>query len=226
MKGFIVLLTAFVTSTVQAYQVTPMYQLLDMAGRNSQASYQLTNEAKSDVFVEVKAYKVTFDEKSNEEILVPAEDEFLVLPPQARVASNKTQRFRIRYLGEDALKSTQIYRVVFEQLQTQDNEFTNSNVEFLFNFSTIAFISPLDCQQEAVNAKINNKTLTLSNDGNCVVDLSRVSFSLYENKKSKVVRWQEIKNDTMSNYLIPSISKEVQLSFEGNKFDDVKVNYR
>ena len=66
---------------IVAYQVQPMMVEITSQGKQSMVTYRLQNPGDAPLPVEVEVYKRTFDENLKE-VLVSAEEDFIVLPPQ------------------------------------------------------------------------------------------------------------------------------------------------
>ena len=129
-----------------AYQVSPMFHLFEVAGNSSKGSYEISNTGNNEIFIEAVVYSVSFDQNGNEQ-LTPEEDDFLILPPQGKIKPGEGRRFRVRYLGDALLSQTKVYRVIFEQIQTtDDSEDDTAQLEFLVDFSTVVFVSPVELQ--------------------------------------------------------------------------------
>ncbi|MFA0065644.1 molecular chaperone [Vibrio breoganii] len=214
MKKFLFSLLLLLTSSelALAYQVTPMYLEMEYVGRKAQASYQVTNNSSQPVMIEVLVRKVKIESDSNLESSENAEQDFLILPPQAVVEPNSVRRFRVRYLGDGEISATQTYRVLFEQIQTSDGTEDDTQVKFLFNFSTIAFVSPTpDKCTRTINAKVEESELVLRNEGNCVLNIGQATLFFSQNGSTTEKSWSELSFENSSNYLIPQLTKRYKL---------------
>ncbi|MPW36324.1 molecular chaperone [Vibrio sp. B1Z05] len=200
-----------------AYQVTPMYMEMEYVGSKAQSSYQVTNTSNKEVRVQVSVQRIEIDPETNEETTLEADEDFLILPPQAIVAANSVRRFRVRYLGSEQVQSTHTYRVLFEEVQTNDGTVDDAQVKFLFNFSTVVFVSPTaeECSN-SLSYKVQTDYLILINQGNCVLNVSQAQLTFSKNGQQKTMSWNELEFENKSNYLLPKVIKKYKLS-QGNK---------
>ncbi|MEZ9631117.1 hypothetical protein BCT86_08790 [Vibrio breoganii] len=211
----------FSCTSVFAYEVSPMFQLLEVAGKNSQGSYEVINSDDDDIFLEAVVYEVSFDFNGKEK-LTRAEEDFLVLPPQAQIKQGETQRFRVRYFGNALLPQTKVFRLIFEQIQTSDNpEGESTAVEFLVDFSTVVFVSPVKCQAK-VTSIIEKGKLTLINPTNCVSDLNNKSFEFSGSSGTATVSWLELEAAS-AGYLLPKTQQNLKLPQQYTNYTKVLV---
>lgn len=194
-----------------AYQVQPMIVEIESVGKKSMITYRLQNPGNLPLPVEIEVMRRTFDE-NQKEVLVPADKDFLVLPPQIEVAANGYQIFRAKYLGNPKLEQTGSYRIIFKQLPLSDEK-QQSGVKMMFNFATLVFVTPkgvtpteqnkLDC----VTAEACS--FTISNNGKRVLDLSH--FDYHFNNGETVVNWNEMQKLTTGRFIMPGHQMVVEL---------------
>ncbi|BBN82561.1 hypothetical protein PA25_25460 [Pseudoalteromonas sp. A25] len=194
-----------------AYQVQPMIVDLASHGKDSLVTYRLQNPGSSPLPIEIEVYKRTFDD-NQKEVLVSAEEDFIVLPPQIEVPANGYQVFRAKYLGAPELAQTHSYRIVFKQLPLPEDE-QQSGVKMVFNFATLVFVSP-----EGVNAvqntslncvQLDDCQLTISNQGKRVLDLSQFEYHFHQGET--VVNWAQFQSVTTGRFIMPGHSMSVNL---------------
>jgi len=199
-------------SSAVGYQVQPMIVELSSYGKGSLTTYRLQNPSDVALPVEIEVFKRTFDDKQ-QEVLVPAEEDFIVLPPQIEVPAKGYQVFRAKYLGSPDLKQTHSYRIVFKQLPLP-NASEKSGVKMLFNFATLVFVSP-----EAVTAKqksdlkceqIDTCTITITNIGDRVLDLSHYDYHFEQGQN--VINWTQFQTITAGRFIMPGHQVELNLA--------------
>lgn len=220
---FIISSIAIVAFPVLSYQVVPMYHSLEIVGNKSRASYQITNTRPKEALVEIKVLKVEL--VGNDERLTPADSEFLLLPPQLQIAPGRRQTVRMRYLGNAEISKTNIYRVVFSEVKTQDREVTSGGVDLLLEFSTVVFVSPNECSFN-VRSWVKDDKVHFSNIGNCVVDLSRLDYEFTNEEDDVRAYWHEINTTNLSGYLVPGRDKVLTLSSDYMEYDNIVVSER
>ena len=210
------------SSIIFAYEVSPIYLELDDVGRNSQGLYKVTNVEEEPILLEVHVYQADFS--SGEEILTPSEDEFLILPPQAKIDGQKSQTFRVRYTPKKPIKKTETYRIVFTQIeldnQTKENE-EDSSISMLLEFATLAFVSPAS-SKSIPTATIKNNQIAIRNDGKRVLNMNGMEFSFSGGKSNKTVDWEALSNKT-SAYLMPGSTVKYTLPSELGQPQTVSV---
>lgn len=194
-----------------AYQVQPMVAELQTAGNRSSVTYRVINPGDEPVPIEVEVFKRSFDE-NQKEILTEAEDDFIVLPPQVDVPANGYQVFRAQYIGEPEFEKTQSYRIIFKQLPIE-NEGEESQVNMIFNFATLVFVSQPGSQgtlSQQFNCPSKEECkLNIVNDGNAVVNL--VQSGIHFNGELKG-DWQWLQNNMPVTFLMPEHKLEINLS--------------
>lgn len=210
------------SSIIFAYEVSPIYLELDDIGRNSQGLYKVTNVEEEPILLEVHVYQA--DLSSGEEVLTPSEDEFLILPPQAKIDGQKSQTFRVRYTPKKPIKKTETYRIVFTQIeldnQTKENE-EDSSISMLLEFATLAFVSPAS-SKSIPSATIQNNQIAIRNDGKRVLNMNGMEFSFSGGKSNKTVDWEALSNKT-SAYLMPGSTVKYTLPSELGQPQTVSV---
>lgn len=211
----------FVSFWTNGYQVSPMFQIFEVAGKASQGSYEVTNTGEQDITLQVAVYRVSFDALGKEQLEMSDED-FLILPPQSQISASSSQRFRVRYLGDALIPSTNVYRVIFEQIKTSDDsEEESGSVQFMVNFSTVIFVSPMNCIPR-LNASVGNGTMLLSNPSSCVYDLNLTQFEFAAGLLSETLRWSDFNVET-AGYLLPKKTQKVKLPENVSKSKKVNV---
>ncbi|WP_394244663.1 fimbrial biogenesis chaperone [Vibrio astriarenae] len=223
MKRSILFWALIVTSlSTFAYEVSPIYQLLESVGSKSQSSYTIKNIEHEDIVVEVFAYGVEII--NGEELLTPADSEFLILPPQAKISAGGYQKFRIRYLSSSPIEKTQPYRVVFKQIQLNKPESDTSEVEMLIDFSTLAYVSPPNSKATPI-AWVEDDQMTIRNNGERVLNLGELRFDFKTGSGSESVTWERFANQA-GLYLLPGFNTTLTLNDDLADAKEVDLDYR
>lgn len=217
--GFSLVLLAL-SSQILAYQVQPMIAEIKSLGKHSSITFRAVNPDSFDVPVEVVVYKRLLDH-DNKETLVPAEDDFLIFPPQTEIPAKGFQVFRAKYIGEPVIDKTVTYRIVFKQLSVNDNA-KMSQVNVVFNLATLIFVSPEQSQGKSntdlycISSK--NCLLTVTNKGNGLVQLKDSQlFLTLKDGTERLLNWQQLAPFMPYSYLVP----QQTVSFELNKLPNV-----
>ncbi|UWZ99124.1 fimbria/pilus periplasmic chaperone [Vibrio splendidus] len=206
----------------KAYEVSPMYLELEDQGRNSQGSYTIINPEDYPIAVEASVFKMKRDSE-NVETLTPADKEFLVLPPQAVVKSNQSQLFRVRFIPNQPLDQTATYRVIFTQLELEDELDEESNVTMVIEFATLVFISPTDSTPDASISLNDDNSLVVENNGDRVLNLSTLNFEITGNEQ-KIITWDSLNQGRYSDYLMPSRSMAYEFPEMLSSVKSIRIN--
>ncbi|PCK31672.1 fimbrial biogenesis chaperone [Pseudoalteromonas piscicida] len=207
----LLLLLICLASPAWAYQVQPMIVDLASHGKKSLVTYRLQNPSDNPLPIEIEVLKRTFDE-NQQEVLISAEEDFIVLPPQIEVPAKGYQVFRAKYLGSPDLKQTHSYRIVFKQLPLPGDE-EKSGVKMVFNFATLVFVSPDGIQSQLASTLkceiITDCKLTISNTGERVLDLSHFEYRFHGGET--VIDWAKLQSVTSGRFIMPTHAMTIDL---------------
>lgn len=137
----LVLLVA--TTPAQAFRVLPMTYDLTPVGSGSTQLLRVENLNEQPLTVELFAERRLIHEDGSE-TRTPADDDFIIFPPQAIIAPTETRAFRVQYIGEPRLDRSVTYAVTVAQLPVELESLSETGVQFVFNFSTLANVVPPD----------------------------------------------------------------------------------
>ncbi|MET2948404.1 molecular chaperone [Vibrio owensii] len=209
-----------ITFDAHSYEVSPMYLDLEDTGRQSSGNYTVGNVEQKTIAVEVSAFKVGY--KDGEEVLTPAEDEFLILPPQAQIPSAAIQNFRVKFIPKSPLSTTAVYRIVFSQLDLDaDKEGDGSTVNMLIDISTIAFVSPSDGKPVPKVSLADNK-IQVENKGNRILDMYGLAFDIKTESGNKTLFWRDLNEDSGS-WLMPGSKAQFKVPTNVNKATQITL---
>lgn len=131
-----------------AYQVAPMIYDLKPSGTGAATIIRVRNDGDKPLTIELEVEKRAFDENAVES-RTPADDDFVVFPLQAVVQPGKVQAVRVQYVGRPDIKQSETYLVTVKQVPVALPDQKQSGVQMVFNFSTMASVSP-----EGAKAKV------------------------------------------------------------------------
>lgn len=148
----VVALTAFLLfSTVRtalAFQFNPLTQTFAPKGSEATRSYEIVNDTDEPIAVDVSVVLSQIS-LTGDESFTPAEDDFLVYPPQMILAPDEMQTVRVTWLGDPAPNQELTYRLIAEQLPIHlvDPEApipnqTNGEIKVTFRYIASMFIRP------------------------------------------------------------------------------------
>lgn len=170
----LVIATGWIGSA-NAFELIPMVQDFAPTGAQATQTFGVYNRDAEAVAVQISIVKrdVAFD---GTETLTPAEEDFLVYPPQAVIAAGKVQLVQVRWLGNRAPTQELAYRIIAEQLPVNvapRTEGLGGRVNMLLRYEGALYILPNgavpDIRLEEVNrvetASGPKLAITLSNKG-------------------------------------------------------------
>lgn len=131
-----------------AARVTPMTIELTPTGRNATARIEVTNSEDRDLPMEVRMYRGIVSE-SGELTLEPADDRFVVFPPQVVIGANQQQVFRIQYLPDAPLTQSEVYYASVMQIPV-DLDPTVSRIQVVMRFNVLVNVVPEGTRPEPV----------------------------------------------------------------------------
>ena len=167
------LLILAVTSPAFAFEMTPLELELDPAGRESAGSFRIVNIDAKPIAVEIAVFTREMTEEGAD-ILRPADDDFIVYPPQMIVMPGQTQTLRVQYVGDPVTGAERAYRLIAEQLPIdlgEDGQDRNGgSISLLVRYVASLYVGPPSAKPalsviKAVPAPRNRMRVVLVNEG-------------------------------------------------------------
>lgn len=124
-----------------AYQVAPMIYDLKPSGTGAATIIRVRNDGDKPLTIELEVEKRAFDENAVES-RSPADDDFVIFPLQAVVQPGKVQAVRVQYVGKPDIPKSETYLVTVKQVPVALPDQKQSGVQMVFNFSTMASVTP------------------------------------------------------------------------------------
>ena len=177
-----VIALVLLSTTAQAQRVSPMVFELEPTGSQSATSLRVENNKEEAMTVEFIATKINLDEYGNE-TRTPADEDFLIYPPQALIQSGKAQVVKVKYVGDPVITESTAYRVSVIQLAVQSDDPSFQGIGVLVNFNTLVNVSPLDSKPELAVSQIKAVTddkweLLIENTGNRFCRFSKTTWEI------------------------------------------------
>ncbi|MCC5855106.1 MAG: fimbria/pilus periplasmic chaperone [Idiomarina sp.] len=228
------------SGVVKAYQVQPLVIFLSESGSLASGTFRLTNTNTTPLTIEVSVLRREIDE-NGQQINVPADDDFLVMPPQTFVEPGEFQVFRVQYLGDADLSQTVGYRLLFQQLPVDLEPVEGSGVRFLMNVSALMFVSPPSAvaepvarvsysaiadqgiyrSEDAMDLDNTQGVVVLTNNGTGVQDLQSVELTLItESNEQKVLRWEDFAGAVSARFLLPGFESRLALELVEGELEE------
>lgn len=144
---------------------------LDPFGQGSVARVQFTNTGAREFPVEARAFRGEISEDGELE-LVPADDDFIIFPPQLVVQAGGDQVFRIQYIGEPELTTAQVYYLSIKQMPVELQP-GQPQIQILVNYNVFVSVNPpdasatprIDTITQEVQQDVEGVVVRLVNDG-------------------------------------------------------------
>lgn len=146
-RALLLLAATGLASTAQAARVTPMSLDLQPTGTRSSARIEVTNNEAKQLPMEVRMYKGIIGERGELE-LQPADEKFLVFPPQTLIQPNGQQVFRVQYLPDAPPTQSEIYYAAVSQIPVQlPND--QSRIQVVMRFNVLVNVVPDGTKSDA-----------------------------------------------------------------------------
>lgn len=130
----------FSASPVEAARVAPMSIDLTPTGSGSIARIEVSNAEDRVLPMEVRMYRGVITEDGRLE-LEPADERFVVFPPQVVLQPQSQQIFRIQYVPDGELTQSEVYYASVSQVPVT-LEPTESRIQVLMRFNVLVNVVP------------------------------------------------------------------------------------
>ena len=172
---------------------------------------RVQNDSDKPITIELVAEKRSFDEDGVEH-RTPADDDFVLFPPQAVIAPNASQAIRVQYIGAPSLAHSETYTVTVKQIPIQLPTDARTGVQVLFNFSTLANVVPAGAKSDVRVVSLEPEPaggyrLRLNNQGTLYANLAAATVTVGGEQVSGEVWRKALK----TSWLLPSADRVVVL---------------
>lgn len=140
MIGLLVAAIGLLASTADASRVTPMVIDITPTGSGSVARIEVTNTDGREIPMEIRMYRGRIAENGQLD-LEPADDQFAAFPPQVVIPVEGRQVFRIQYIADALLTTSEIYYASISQLPVQ-LEVADNQIQMLTRFNVLVNVVP------------------------------------------------------------------------------------
>ena len=166
---FLILLVA--VSAVSAYQFSPLEQVFQPTGAESQKNYTIVNDSDDQIAIELAVYIRDQDAEGNE-IRKKSTSEFRILPTDKIIMQpQSTQIITVKYVGSQTVTVEQSYRLVASQLTYSQgkNQTSQSMFNILYVYATSLYVVPSESRADVRLATVKAVT---GEDGKQLMELS------------------------------------------------------
>jgi fimbrial chaperone protein len=218
-------------SPAAAFRVEPMSAELAASGQNSKGEIRIENPHDHPITIELVTEQRDFD-ANGKETRTPAEDDFLIFPPQTLVQPGKTQLVRYQYIGDPKIPATKAFVINVRQLPIDLKPDAASGMKFLYNFGLARYVVPEGAVAVPTAENIHlgqngNLEFVIKNTGNGHLPLIRKALRLTGASSGRTV---DFEGEAMTKQLpvamlLPNHTLNVRLTTlpEGWAATDVKT---
>lgn len=227
----ILLVSVFFGLQANAQRVQPMVFEIEPIGAKAATSLRIENTQQNSMTVEIIPTKIIMDEYGRE-TLTPADDDFLIYPPQTLIEKGKTQVVRVKYIGDPTITSSQAYRVSVKQLPVDLKHSGHTGVGMVINFNTLVNVVPKDAEPAVSIVGISQGenehwNLEIKNDGDRFSRLSKTVWQVSDtsdSSKTKRIKSLDVGKLTERNLVLPnSVLKMSIPAIEGFKPETTEI---
>ena len=141
----VVLVFAAFSDSASAMRVSPMVVEMEARGTGAVARVEVQNINQVPLAFETRVFLMTFDEKG-EMVETPADDRFLIFPPQGVLPAGGRQVVRLQWVGEPDLAASQAYYISIQQLpvafEAKPKDGLAAQVQILYNMRALVVVAP------------------------------------------------------------------------------------
>ena len=190
-----------------AFKIEPISRTFTPSGSNATQSYELISNKSEPEAVEMSVVKRSMD-LDGKESYEPADDDFLIYPPQVILKPNTRQAVRVTWLGDPTLQQEMAYRLVSRQVpinlkkpEIGKPNGTRGKVEVLLTYMGSLYVRPTDVQSkvvvDSVTVQKNDQSksmiaLILENQGSARASLRNFSLNLTSNGKTVILKPEQL----------------------------------
>lgn len=159
------LLTTF---SANALQMNPLSLILKPSGGGAKQSVTVSNESNEPIAVQFSV--MTRQQLNNKEIRKPADNDFMIYPPQMIIPARSTQKVRVEWLGAGQLPREKAYRLIAEQVYVSLDNKNQTGVKMLMTLVGALYVQPNGMKSNlgvtSVKRHGNQLAVTVANSGN------------------------------------------------------------
>lgn len=138
----LMLSSLFFTQPLNAARVTPMVADIEPSGTGSTLRLEVSNSEDRAIPFEITMHRGVISE-TGEVTLEPADDQFIVFPPQTVLQPQSQQVFRIQHIPDGSTNRSEIYYASVSQLPVALSQ-DESRIQMLMRFNVLINVVPED----------------------------------------------------------------------------------
>ena len=207
-------------SPAMAHEVTPMrVELVPQAGSRS-ALVSVRNTRENDLPFEVVALR-RLTAPDGTETLDPADEDFLIFPPQGLVKPGASQSVRFEYVGDQNLAESRSYLLDVREVPVTPPGF--SGILTVYNFGVAVYVEPpgafADLEVSGVSREGDLIRFEIRNRGNDFAVLSRRDLEMRFGAESIRMSGSEFAGRTTNPVVPPNSVRQFEMRADGLPVD-------
>lgn len=201
------LLSIIGIESAYAFRVEPMSYTLATTGGEARRTLRVRNTQTTPVAVEVIVQRRSMDE-AGRLAHTPADEDFLIFPPQTLVQPGASQAIRVQYIGDPQPDAARAYTIAVQQVPLLDPEDGTAAVEVVFRFGTAAYVVPRGARPNVLVEGVDPVTddrligVTLHNAGNRHANLQDFDWLFVESDGGEYALEPETIEPALGNPII------------------------
>lgn len=132
-----------------AMRVSPMVLEMETRGSGAVARVEVQNINPGNLAFQTRVFRMDFDKDGNI-VETPADDQFLIFPPQGVLPKGGRQVIRLQWVGDPEMAASQAFYVAVEQLPVAldptTTEGVGAQVQLLYNMRALVVVAPPGAQ--------------------------------------------------------------------------------
>lgn len=152
-----VIAITMIAKPLWAMRVSPMVIEMESRGANSVARVEVQNINAGNLAFETRVFRMELDKFGNI-TETPADEEFLIFPPQGILPTSGRQVVRLQWLGDPEPPTSQAYYVSIQQLPVRTEpgspEELGAQVQILYNLRPLVVVAPPGAQPDVKAASV------------------------------------------------------------------------
>lgn len=207
-KSLTVAILLLVTSVGYAFQVEPISADFSTRGRGTQKIFRIVNSANAPVAVQLRI--TTRQQKMDgTEIREPADDKFLIYPPQMIIRPRSTQKVRVQWIGEVNLSQELPYRLIVEQVPIKLSKEEKTGIKMILTVVGTIYVVPRGVYSQVVVDNVRSHStkkgqklaLTVSNQGTSHTILEDLTVTVRSGWQRMTLAGDQVKGANGMNVL-------------------------
>lgn len=221
------------SSALAGVRVQPMSYDLLPAGNATKQDLRVENTSSTPTPVEIRVERreVLPDGKDKR---TPADDDFLIFPPQAILPANGFQTFRVQYIGDPAIRQTNLYLITVAQLPVSGTGEQGTGIQIVYNVGTLAAVTPKDAAANIVVTGVTPAAdgkkieVAVANQGTRYARLRNGAWTFTSGDgKTETLEGEALRNAIENSLIEPGKTRVVQLPVsDGFKREGAKATFK